>query len=43
MEKVEYLVIGGGVTGLAVADALGCSGKRVLILERDEPGCGASG
>lgn len=43
MEKVEYLVIGGGVTGLAVADALGNRGKKVMVLEREEPGCGASG
>ena len=34
-ERVEAIVIGGGVVGLAVARALSMAGKEVIILEAD--------
>jgi glycine oxidase len=36
-------VIGAGVIGLACAWRLACSGRSVLVLDRDRPGAGASG
>ncbi|MBI3964973.1 MAG: FAD-dependent oxidoreductase [Chloroflexi bacterium] len=39
----DVVVIGGGVAGLATAYFLTKSGARVLILEREAIGCGASG
>jgi glycine oxidase len=38
----EVLVVGGGVIGLAVADALARSGMGVTVLERDRCGAGAT-
>lgn len=36
MKKIDVLVIGGGPAGLAAAEASSRSGKRILILEREE-------
>jgi L-2-hydroxyglutarate oxidase LhgO len=36
MEEVECLVIGAGVVGLAVARALACTGREVIVVEREE-------
>ena len=36
LDKVEALVIGGGVVGLAIAKSLSEAGKEVLILENSE-------
>ncbi len=36
MEEVECLVIGAGVVGLAVARALACAGREVIIVERED-------
>ena len=43
--KTQYdvIVIGGGVMGAAVTAQLAQSGRSVLLLERREPACGASG
>ena len=41
-ERVEHLIVGGGVIGLSVAFELLCRGRSVLVLERGEPGCGAT-
>jgi len=38
----ECVVVGGGIIGLALAHALCERGCGVLVLERDEPGCGAT-
>lgn len=35
MDRVEVVVVGAGVVGLAVARALACAGSEVLILERE--------
>lgn len=35
MDRVDVVVIGAGVVGLAVARALACSGREVLVLERE--------
>ncbi|MCX7686134.1 MAG: FAD-dependent oxidoreductase [Acetobacteraceae bacterium] len=40
--EVEALVIGGGVVGLCIARALAREGREVLVLDRGEPGQGAS-
>ncbi len=43
MEKIDCVVIGAGVVGLAVARGLAMSGREVLILEaEDRFGCGTS-
>jgi len=39
----EVVVLGGGIVGLACAWRIAQSGLRVVVLERDEPGGGASG
>ena len=39
----DVVVIGGGILGVSVATQLAESGRRVLLLERDELGAGASG
>jgi len=41
--KTEIVVVGGGVAGLACAQALSEQGRKVLLLERDACGSGASG
>lgn len=41
--SVDLLVIGGGVIGLAIGYEASRAGQRVLVLERDRPGSGASG
>ena len=38
MERVDCVVIGAGVIGLAVARQLATSGREVLILEAAGPG-----
>jgi glycine/D-amino acid oxidase-like deaminating enzyme len=40
--RAEFLVIGGGVVGLATALYLAREGREVVLLERDEPGLAAS-
>jgi D-hydroxyproline dehydrogenase len=42
MEKVEIAVIGAGVIGLAIAHRLAAAGREVLLIDRAEPGSGAS-
>src|SRR2546421_11147702 len=39
----EVLVVGGGIVGLACAWRIAQSGVSVLVVEREEPGSGASG
>jgi len=41
--KADVVVVGGGVAGLACAQALSQQGRKVLLLERDVCGSGASG
>jgi glycine oxidase len=41
-ESVDVLVVGGGVIGLSCAWRLAQSGARVAVVERGEPGCGAT-
>ncbi len=39
MDKIDVLVIGGGVVGIAIARALAVSGRQVVVVERyDGPG-----
>lgn len=42
MEKVEIAVIGAGVIGLTIAFRLAAAGREVLLIDRAEPGSGAS-
>lgn len=42
-EDVDFLVVGGGVHGTAVAHELARSGAEVMLLERRTVACGASG
>jgi len=42
-ESVEQLIVGGGVIGLSLAFESLRRGHSVRVLERDEPGAGASG
>lgn len=42
MERVEIAVIGAGVVGLAIAHRLASAGREVLLIDRAEPGSGAS-
>lgn len=41
--EYDVVVIGAGVMGLGVAWRLAQAGRRPLVLDRDEPGAGASG
>jgi glycine oxidase len=40
---LDAIVVGGGVIGLACAWRAARAGARVRVIERDRPGCGASG
>jgi glycine oxidase len=42
-ESFDALLVGGGVIGLACAWRAGQRGLRICLLERDQPGAGASG
>jgi glycine oxidase len=42
-EPVEQLIVGGGVIGLSVAFESLSRGRSVTVLERDQPGSGATG
>jgi glycine/D-amino acid oxidase-like deaminating enzyme len=42
-QRVDMVVIGGGVTGASVSYALARAGARVVCIERSFPGAGASG
>lgn len=42
MEKTEIAVIGAGVIGLAIAHRLLAAGRDVVLIDREEPGAGAS-
>ncbi|MCE9581465.1 MAG: FAD-binding oxidoreductase [Planctomycetes bacterium] len=41
--RTEVVVVGGGVAGLSCAQALGKQGRKVVLLEKDRCGSGASG
>ena len=41
--STEIAVIGGGLAGVLIADALRCDGHRVLVLEADRIGSGQTG
>lgn len=41
--STDVVVVGGGIAGLSVADALSRAGKRVVVLEREFCGAGVSG
>ncbi len=41
--SADALVVGGGLIGCAVAAELAARGRRVIVIERDEPGAEASG
>ncbi|MGH9196559.1 MAG: FAD-dependent oxidoreductase, partial [Acidimicrobiia bacterium] len=43
MSNFDTVVIGAGVIGLSTAWRLAQAGLRVLVLDRDHPGAGASG
>lgn len=38
----EVVVVGAGVIGLSIAFEVAASGRRVLVVEKGRPGCGAS-
>ena len=40
MERVECIVVGGGLAGLSAAYGLACAGHEVMVLERGDY-CGA--
>lgn len=40
--RTEILIIGGGVIGCAIAFELARKGRKVTVIERNEPGCEAS-
>lgn len=40
---VEYCIVGAGIAGLSLADALSEKGFEVAVVEQNEPGAGASG
>ena len=42
VEVVDVVVVGGGVIGLSCAWRLAQGGARVAVVERGEPGCGAT-
>ncbi len=42
METVEIAVVGAGVIGLAIAHRLAATGREVMLIDRAEPGSGAS-
>lgn len=42
MERFDVVIVGGGIIGLASAWRAQQRGLRVCVLERGEPGCGAS-
>ena len=42
-EHLDVVIVGAGVIGLACAWRAAQAGLRVRVLERDEPGSGASG
>ena len=41
--RADVVVIGGGLTGLGVADRVCAAGRSVILLEADRCGCGATG
>lgn len=41
-DSFETIVIGAGIIGLSIADALLRRGRKVMVLERDRPGCGST-
>jgi glycine/D-amino acid oxidase-like deaminating enzyme len=40
--RCEVLVIGAGVTGALLADALTCAGRQVVVVDRRDPGLGST-
>ncbi|MDH3786680.1 MAG: FAD-binding oxidoreductase, partial [Acidobacteriota bacterium] len=38
----QTLVVGAGIIGLTLADALLRRGRQVMVIERDRPGCGST-
>ena len=43
MSRPDAVVVGAGAIGAACAYELACAGLRVTVVERAEPGAGASG
>lgn len=43
VRRADAVIVGGGLTGLMTGDALSRMGMRVIVLDAQEPGCGASG
>jgi len=43
VERVEYLVVGGGIVGCSVALELARCGRQVVLVEAKDVACGASG
>ncbi|NJD17722.1 MAG: glycine oxidase ThiO [Gemmatimonadetes bacterium] len=43
MARVEVLILGGGIAGCAVALELAARGAAVTVVDRDQPGTGATG
>ncbi|HEV7132359.1 MAG TPA: glycine oxidase ThiO [Gaiellaceae bacterium] len=43
MERYDAAIVGGGIIGLASAWRASQQGLRVCVLERERPGCGATG
>lgn len=43
VKKAEVIIIGGGVIGTSIAYYLAVKGKKVMLIERNDLACGASG
>ena len=41
-DSFDTLIIGAGIIGLSIAEALQRRGRKVMVLERERPGCGST-